>query len=219
MSELHVVIGGYGRVGRYLAHVLEREGHTISVIDRNSDVLEEIEDDIRGQKFIGEVFDREVLELAGIEGAHCFAAVTSGDNSNVVSARIAKDHYQVPNVVARIYDPARALIYRALGIRTVSSVEWTCDQVLGIITHPEARSEYKFGDGSVHMLEVDAPAAFHDHRLVEFEVPGQLRVAAIVREGVAMLPPPTYTVKSGDRLFVNVSEEGLAHLDELICIT
>lgn len=218
MSDLHVVIGGYGRVGRYLAHVLERAGHTVSVIDRNPDVLDEL-DDIRGQKFVGEVFDRDVLLLAGIELAHCYAAVTSGDNSNVVSARIAKDHFEVPNVVARIYDPARALIYRRLGIRTVSSVEWTCDQVLGIITHPEARSEYKYGDGSVHMLEVDAPAAFVDRRLVEIEVPGQLRVAAIVRDGRAMLPQPTYTVDSGDRLFVNVSEEGLAHLDELICST
>ncbi len=96
MSQLHVVIGGYGRVGRFLAHILEAEGHTVSVIDRNESVLEEIEDDISGQKFTGEVFDREVLELAGIENAHVYAAVTSGDNSNVVSARIARDHFKCP---------------------------------------------------------------------------------------------------------------------------
>lgn len=217
MSQLHVVIGGYGRVGRYLAHVLEFEGHTVSVIDRDHNVLEEIEDDIHGQKFTGEVFDREVLELAGIQNANCFAAVTSGDNSNVVSARIARERYDVPNVVARIYDPARAVIYRGLGIRTISSVDWTCEQVLGMITHPEARSEYRFGDGAVRMLEIDAPSAFLDRRLVEIEVPSDLRVAAVVREGRAILPPPGYTVQPGDRLFINVSEAGQRRLDELIC--
>lgn len=219
MSELHVVIGGYGRVGRYLAHVLEAEGHTVSVVDRDETVLEEIEDDIRGLKFTGEVFDREVLELAGIETAHVFAAVTSGDNSNVVSARIARDHYHVPNVVARIYDPTRAIIYRGLGIRTISSVDWTCEQILGMITHPEARSEYRFGDGSVRMMEIDAPAAFVGRRLSEIEVPNDLRIAAIVQDGRALLPPPGYEVGLGDRLFVNVSEAGQTRLDELICTT
>jgi trk system potassium uptake protein TrkA len=217
MSQLHVVIGGYGRVGRFLAHILEGEGHTVSVIDRNEAVLEEIENDIRGQKFMGEVFDRDVLELAGIAQAHAFAAVTSGDNSNVVSARIARERYNVPTVVARIYDPARAVIYRGLGIRTISSVDWTCEQFLGIITHPEARSEYRFGDGSVRMMEIDAPAEFIGHRLVEIEVPTDLRVAAVVRDGKAVLPGPGYVVERGDRLFVNVSESGQEHLDQLIC--
>ena len=217
MGQLHVVIGGYGRVGRFLAHILEQEGHTVSVIDRNEYVLEEIENDIRGQKFTGEVFDREVLELAGIENAHVYAAVTSGDNSNVVSARIARDHYNVPNVIARIYDPARAIIYRSLGIRTISSVDWTCEQILGMVTHPEARSEYRFGDGSVRMMEIEAPVEFVGRRLVEIEVPSDLRVAAVVRGGAATLPSPSYVVELGDRLFVNVSEAGQKRLDELIC--
>ena len=217
MTQLHVVIGGYGRVGRYLAHVLEESGHTVSVIDRNESVLEEIEDDIRGQKFTGEVFDREVLELAGIENAHVFAAVTSGDNSNVVSARIARDHFQVPNVVARIYDPTRAIIYRGLGIRTISSVDWTCEQILGMITHPEARSEYSFGEGAVRMLEIEAPVEFVGRRVVEIEVPNELRLAAFVRDGKAALPSPGYVIELGDRLFVNVSSAGQKRLDELIC--
>jgi len=217
MSQLHVVIGGYGRVGRFLAHILETEGHTVSVIDRNESVLEEIENDIRGQKFTGEVFDRDVLELAGIAQAHAYAAVTSGDNSNVVSARIARDRYNVPTVVARIYDPTRAIIYRELGIRTISSVDWTCEQVLGIITHPEARSEYRFGDGSVRMMEIDAPVQFVGRRLVEVEAPNDLRVAAVVRDGKALLPGPGYVVERTDRLFVNVSEAGQHRLDELIC--
>ncbi len=217
MSELRVVIGGYGRVGRFLAHILENEGHTVSVIDHNESVLEEIENDIRGQKFTGEVFDREVLELAGIEHAHVYAAVTSGDNSNVVSARVARDHFKVPNVIARIYDPARAIIYRGLGIRTISSVDWTCEQILGMITHPEARSEYRFGDGAVRMMEIEAPIEFVGRRLAEIEVPNDLRVAALVRDGRASLPGPGYVVEPGDRLFVNVSEAGQRRLDELIC--
>ena len=174
---------------------------------------------INGRRLNGEVFDRDTLIKAGIERADAFAACTSGDNSNVVSARIARERYNVPTVVARIYDPARAIIYRELGIRTISSVDWTCEQFLGLITHPEARSEYRFGDGSVRMMEIDAPAEFIGRRLVEIEVPNDLRVAAFVRGGTASLPGPSYVVELGDRLFVNVSEAGQSHLDQLICTT
>ena len=139
MHRLRVVIGGYGRVGRYLARMLEFEGHTVSVIDQDPLVFDcDPSEEIMGQKFIGPVFDRDVLEDAGIRDADCFAAVTSGDNSNIVAARTAKEHYRVPQVIARIYDPRRAEIYRGLGISTIASVTWTSTRLLDMVTHAAA---------------------------------------------------------------------------------
>ena len=113
---MHVVIGGYGRVGRYLASMLEERGHSVAVIDRSEKAFATPGSDIRGRRIAGEVFDRDTLVKAGIERADAYAAVTSGDNSNIVSARIARERFGVPCVVARIYDPRRAVIYKRFGI-------------------------------------------------------------------------------------------------------
>jgi len=134
---MHIIIAGYGRVGRSLAHQLESRGHTVAIVDRDPAAFEEI-DEIRGRKVTGEAFDRETLELAGIKKAGCFCAATSGDNSNFVSARVAKEHYGVPSVIARIYEPRRAVIYRNAGINTISSVDWTTGQFLGLIPGADA---------------------------------------------------------------------------------
>ncbi len=159
-NRLHVVIGGYGRVGRYLASMLEYEGHSVSVIDLDPLVFEvDPGEEIMGQKFVGPVFDRDVLEEAGIRDADCFAAVTSGDNSNIVAARIAKEVFRVPRVIARIYDPRRAEIYRGLGISTIASVTWTSSRLLDMITHPDLHSEYQYGNAEIEMVEVETPPA------------------------------------------------------------
>lgn len=129
---MHIVIAGYGRVGRSLAHELEARGNTVAIVDRDPAAFEEF-DEIRGSKFVGEAFDRETLESAGIAKARCFCATTSGDNSNFVSARIALERYGVETVIARIYDPRRAVIYRDIGISTISSVDWATGQFLGLI--------------------------------------------------------------------------------------
>ena len=129
---MHVVIAGYGRVGRYLAHELEARGHTVAIVDRNQSAFEEF-DEIRGRKIACEAFDRETLERARIEKADCFLAVTSGDNTNFVSARIARERYNVESVIARIYEPRRASIYRNIGISTISSVDWAIGQFMGMI--------------------------------------------------------------------------------------
>ena len=133
---MHIIIAGYGRVGRSLAHGLESRGHTVAVIDRNPAVFEEV-DEIRGSKFAGEAFDLRTLQFAGIERADCFCATTSGDNSNFVSARVAKERFNVETVIARIYEPRRAVIYRNVGISTISSVDWTTGQFLGLIPGAE----------------------------------------------------------------------------------
>lgn len=217
MHRLHVVIGGYGRVGRYLARMLEFEGHSVSVIDHNPMVFDcDEEDDILGQKFIGPVFDRDVLEDAGIRDADCFAAVTSGDNSNIVAARTAKEYFRVPRVIARIYDPRRAEIYRGLGISTIASVTWTSTRLLDMVTHPDLHSEYQYGNAEVELMEVDVPAGLADKPFTELNVPGEIAVAAIVRGGRAILPTDGTYFEMGDTAFVNVLRESTGKLERLL---
>jgi len=217
MHRLHVVIGGYGRVGRFLARMLEFEGHTVSVIDQDPFVFDcEEFDEIMGQKFVGPVFDTDVLEDAGIRDADCFAAVTSGDNSNIVAARIAKEHYRVPRVIARIYDPRRAEIYRGLGISTIASVTWTSTRLLDMVTHEDLHSEYQYGDADVEMMEVPLPAGLIGKTADELTVPGEITVATILRGGKGILPQGTTTFEKDDTLYVNVLRESAEKLERLL---
>jgi trk system potassium uptake protein TrkA len=217
MHRLHVVIGGYGRVGRYLARMLEFEGNTVSVIDHNPLVFDcEEGDEIMGQKFVGPVFDRDVLEDAGIRDADCFAAVTSGDNSNIVAARTAKEYFRVPRVIARIYDPRRAEIYRGLGISTIASVTWTSTRLLDMVTHPDLHSEYQYGNAEVELMEVEVPSGLDGKVFSELNVPGEISVSTIVRAGSAILPSDGFKFESGDTVFVNVLRESAGKLERLL---
>lgn len=217
MHRLHVVIGGYGRVGRYLARMLEFEGHTVSVIDQDPLVFDcEEAEEIMGQKFVGPVFDRDVLEDAGIRDADCFAAVTSGDNSNIVAARTAKETYRVPRVIARIYDPRRAEIYRGLGISTIASVTWTSTRLLDMITHQDLYSEYQYGDADIEMMQVQLPAALIGKDIAELAVPGEIAISAIIRNGHGILPIPGTAFQKDDVVYVNVLRESADKLERLL---
>jgi trk system potassium uptake protein len=216
MHKMHVLIAGYGRVGQYLAHMLEFEGHSVSVIDHDPSVLSTLGSDILGPKFVGEVFDRDTLEKAGIERADVFCAVTSGDNSNVVSARVAKEYYKVPRVVARIYDPRRADIYRRLGIPTVASVRWTGTRLLELISHQDVRTLYQFGNGEVEMLEAELPVALAGRSVGELQMRGDIVVATVVRGNAAFLPSPDTAFEAGDRLYVLVASDSVGMFERLL---
>ncbi len=194
---MHIVIAGYGRVGRSLAHQFEARGHTVAVVDRNPAAFEEF-DEIRGRKIAGEAFDRDTLQRAGIEKAGCFCATTSGDNSNFVSARVARDRYGVGIVIARIYEPRRAVIYRDAGIETISAVEWATDQFLqripseGVV--PPAPSE-------------PAPPARRTPAVVDGRVDGECilivgggKAGAYLAEGLRRDHPVTLIELSADKI-------------------
>ncbi len=183
---MHVVIGGYGRVGRYLAHELEDKGHTVAVVDRNADVFEEFEG-IKGMRLTGEVFDRDTLIKAGIERADAFVACTSGDNSNIVAARVARERFGVPLVVARIFDPKRASIYEHFGIPTVSAVQWSASRLLAMLLDPKARSDFAFGQGEVVLVEIEATPAVAGKRVLDIELPRVLSIVSAERDGHAVL--------------------------------
>jgi len=213
---MHVVIGGYGRVGRYLASMLEARGHTVAVIDRNEKAFAGAGSDIRGRRISGEVFDRDTLVKAGIERADAYAAVTSGDNSNIVSARIARERFDVPCVVARIYDPRRALIYERFGIPTISSVNWSSGMLLATILEPAVKTVNVVGGGEVLVIAADASTHLSGKRITEVDYPGKFHIVALVRDGIAMLPEPRTELAKGDSLRITVTRDALPELKKLL---
>ncbi len=208
---MRVIVVGCGRVGRELAVDLEAAGHAISIIDKNKTAFRRLPERWTGQAIVGFGFDRDTLEQAGIEEAGALAAVTNGDNTNIVTARIARENYEVPNVVARIYDPRRAAVYQRLGIPTVATVSWATDQVIRKL-FPEQRSvDWVDASGSVSLLEVRLPDGWCGHRLSRLEGDGW-RVVAVHRAGGTRLATGDMVGQDGDVLHVAVRKE---HIDAL----
>jgi len=213
---MHVVIGGYGRVGRYLALMLEAHDHSVAVIDHSERAFAEIGHDIAGRRIVGEVFDRTTLIKAGIERAGAFAAVTSGDNSNIVSARVARERFGVPCVVARIFDPRRAVIYEEFGIPTISSVTWSSGMFLAKILEPGVQPVAVFGGGEVFTIAAVAGTHLTGRNVSEVAYPGKFHITALVRDGVAVIPGPRTELKKGDRLGITVTRDSLPELKKLL---
>lgn len=213
---MHVVIAGFGRVGRRLAHDLESLGHTIAVIDHDPRAFNERAHTLKGRTLVGEVFDRDTLLKAGIERADAFIAVTSGDNSNIVSARTASERFGVAHVIARINDPKRAVIYEQLGVPTVSGVHWVSARLLAMVTGADSRVDSVYGDGSVMTVEIEVTGASAGRRVAEFNRPNKFFATALVREGESRLPDVQTRLVEGDRLYVTVAQHALAELDELV---
>ncbi len=211
---MHVIIAGCGRVGSELAHSLEERGHTVAIVDRNAPAFERLRPSFSGKKIVGFVFDRETLEEAGVADASAFASVTSGDNSNILSARVAKEHYKVQNVVARIYDPRRAQIYQRLGIQTVATVRWTTDQMMRFMLPEEEPTEYTFDSGDVVVTALQAPLEAVGRPVFDFDLDSRRRVVAVSRFGVPRVPDKNLTVQEGDVLYVSAIRADVAALSE-----
>jgi trk system potassium uptake protein TrkA len=213
-ASLHVIIAGCGRVGSELAVNLERLGHSVAVVDKEPKAFERLRDDFTGKAVVGFVFDRDILEEAGIKDAEAFASVTNGDNSNIVSARMAKEHYRLPHVVARIYDPRRAQIYQRLGIQTVATVRWTTDQILRLMFPQDVPVEYTLDNGEVVVTAMPAPKEIVGKRALEVDADGHRRVVAVSRFGVPRVPDEKLTIQEGDILHVSVIRAEVAELSE-----
>ena len=192
---------------------LEKAGHTVAVIDKHRNAFRNLPPSFAGKAILGFGFDREHLEQAGIEEAGALAAVTSGDNSNVLTARIARETYEIPNVVARIYDPRRALIYQRLGIQTVATVAWTTDQVLRRLLPDESVSEWTDATGTVRLVERALPPLWAGRKLSELEEPGRVRLVAYARAGEARLCGPDLLGQEGDILHLAVRSDAVDDLE------
>jgi trk system potassium uptake protein TrkA len=209
---MHVVIGGCGRVGSDLTVSLSKQGHTVSVIDKNPSAFERLPPGFEGQTLVGIVFDQETLEAAGIRDAGAFVAVTNGDNSNIVSARIAREHYSVERVVARIYDPRRAEIYRRLGIPTVATVRWASAEIYDQLFHGIEHTELAIGGGDMVLLRMEIPKELAGQPVSSLTQPGKATVVAVDRMGSATIPTQDTTFQEGDVAHVIVRREALDDL-------
>lgn len=200
---------GCGRVGSMLAHSLENQGHSVAVIDQDSTAFRRLGPDFKGLTIRGVGFDREHLIEAGIERAGAFAAVSSGDNSNILAARTAREIFGITNVIARIYDPRRAEVFQRLGIPTVATVSWTNDQILHHILPSVANEEWRDPMGQVTLARLDIHQAWIGTTISKIEQATNCRIGLITRIGDALLPNSQTVLQEGDIVY------GFAKSDEL----
>ncbi|GAA1396569.1 TrkA family potassium uptake protein [Pseudonocardia kongjuensis] len=199
---MHVVIMGCGRVGSSLASGLERLGHEVAVIDRDPQAFRRLGPDFRGRQVVGFGFHRSVLDEAGLDSADAFAAVSSGDNSNIIAARVARESYGVEKVVARIYDAKRAAVYERLGIPTVATVPWTTDRLLRMLLPDGVATAWREPTGTVAVLPLPLHEDWVGRSVRDLEEATASRVAFIVRFGSGVLPTATTIVQAEDTVYV-----------------
>jgi trk system potassium uptake protein TrkA len=193
---------------------LVEDGHTVAIIDKNPIAFRRLPAGWAGTAIVGSGFDREVLDQAGTADAGAVAAVTSGDNSNILTARIAREAYGVTNVVARIYDPRRAEIYKRLGIPTVATVTWTIDQVLRRLIPQKAVGDWSDSTGQLHLVEIQMPDFLAGKLVHDLGLPGQARLVAVTRAGVPRLDVNELVGQEGDVLHIAVKKDALPELEE-----
>ncbi len=210
---MHVIVVGCGRVGSGLAISLSAEGHSVAVVDRSARAFRRLKD-WGGPCIVGSGFDRDDLEKAGALHADALAAVTSGDNTNILTVRIARENYKIPNVVARIYDPRRAEIYQRLGIPTVATVTWTIDQVRRRLLPQEDVGDWSDPTGRLTLIERSLPEAWAGRPLREIEEPGRLGLVAVTRAGVPRLDARELVGQEGDVLHLAVLDDTRHELDK-----
>ncbi len=213
---MKVIIMGSGRVGEQVARSMLAEGHDIAVIDFDSEALARLGPEFRGRRVKGGGFDRKALLEAGIETADAFAATSSSDNVNIVAARVARNVFHVPRVVARLYDPRRAEIYQRLGLVTISSTEWGARRIHELLTHAEIDCVMSFGAGEVKLVQMEAPPQLDGRQVKHITVPGEVSVVSVTRKGQAILPTLGTEFRQGDTLHLSVLASAMDRLEAVL---
>jgi trk system potassium uptake protein TrkA len=213
---VNVIIMGCGRVGILLTQELSKAGHDVAVIDKNHAAFDRLPPGFEARTFVGLGFDREVLEEAGIKEADAFLAVSSGDNSNIVSARVAREHYHVDKVIARIYDPMRADIYERLNIPTVSTTRWGVKQIIMMLTHPREEIKETLAAGDLFRMRIEVPDHLVGKKVSSLNVEGKILVAGVDRGGKGFIPVASSTFQEGDYAAVIVQKDALDEFDEVL---
>src|SRR5947209_5986251 len=213
---MNVVIMGCGRVGAELTVQLAKAGHRVTIVDKRAEAFDRLPPGFEAQKVVGVGYDRDVLEEAGIKEADAFVAVSNGDNSNILSARVAREHYHVPRVVARIYDPKRAEIYERLDIPTIASVRWAAKQVLMMLFHPREELKESLAGGELFRMRVEIPSHLIGRAVSELSVESKVLVAAVDRGGRGFIPDARSTFQEGDFAQLIVHHDAIDDVDDLL---
>jgi trk system potassium uptake protein TrkA len=211
---MHVVIVGCGRVGSGLARIIEDRGHSVAIVDKDPRAFRRLHSGFQGKQVIGVGFDRERLEEAGIHDADAVAAVTSGDNSNILIARVARETFGIDRVVARIYDPRRAIIYERLGIPTIATVQWTIDRVVRRLIPEAEESDWIDPSAGVVLVEREVAASWAGRPLGDIEIPGVARAVAVARMGTAQIATPDLVTQDGDLVYLAVAIGHVSDIDK-----
>jgi trk system potassium uptake protein TrkA len=217
-DETHIVIVGCGRVGAGLASRLNERGHSVTVIDIEPTAFRRL-GALNVETIVGVGYDRDTLRRAGVEHASAVGAVTSGDNTNIVVARTARERFRVPRTFARIYDPRRALIYERLGIPTIASASITVDLALRFVD-PDVDGATRWLDpsGRAKLVEREVATSIVGRRYMELDQPGRARIALVRRLGAAVLPTPDLIAQEGDVVYVMVDADEGGGIDALLAL-
>lgn len=213
---MKVIVVGCGRVGRDLTLALVQAGHSVTVVDSDSAAFDSLGPRFSGRTITGVPFDRDVLLQAGIERVDGLAAVTSSDNANIITARIARIIYHVPQVVARLYEPKRADVYRRLGLQTISSTTWGVNRIMQLLTHTRLHPMYEMGSGEVAMMEVEIGPALDGRTVADLNSTAEIKVVAITRSGKAFIPTDQARLMAGDLVHIAAGTSGRARLENLV---
>ena len=213
---MKIIILGCGRVGSQVSQLLAGQGHEVTVIDHDADALARLGTDFRGKIVHGLGFDRNVLLEAGVETAEGFVAASPSDNANIVAARIARNIFRVPRVVARLYDPVRAEVYQRLGLTTISSTAWGAERIVEVVTHVDLDVLHIFRDSETTMVRVEAPARLNGFHVSQLTVPGELAVTAITRNDHTFIPVSGTEFQEGDVIYLTVISSAMDRLERLL---
>ncbi|MDI3310638.1 MAG: TrkA family potassium uptake protein [Thermoanaerobacterium sp.] len=212
---MNIIVAGCGRLGAELAQMLDSDGYNVVVIDKDVNAFKRLKPSFKGKFIEGVAFDKTTLIKAGIEHADAVASTTNGDNTNIVTDLIAKKKFNVPTIVARIYDPIRAEIYRKMGINTVSPTLWGANKMKDLICHPDLFRVSSFGSGEVEIVETEASAYLDGRHVKDLVIPSEVNVVSIVRDGIAMIPIQSTVMKKGDKIFIAVTAFGKTKMKQM----
>ena len=213
---MRIIIMGCDQVGEQVSLFMDREGHAVTVIDADARALEHIDTRFKGRKVRGVGFDRKVLIQAGIESADAFVATSASDNANIIAARIARNIFHVPRVIARLYDPRRAEIYRRLGLVTISMTAWGVERINELLTHSNLDPVMTFGRGEVSLVATERPLRLAGRTVSQVIVPGEILVVAITRQGEALVPTLGTEFCRGDIVHFAVLAHAMQRLEALL---
>lgn len=213
---MKVLIVGCGRVGAGLAMTLSSRGHDVNIVDKDPLAFERLGKDFKGRTFTGIGFDREILLSMAIERADGLAAVTASDEANIVAARIAKEIFHVPRVVARLYDNRQAEIYKRLGLNTIAPTVWGINRMADLLLYSPLNAVFTIGSGGVEIMEVDVPYLLVGKVVRDLTVTGEILVAAITRENKTFIPTLGTILQEDDLLHMVVLTSSSTRMREIL---